>query len=157
MTWKAEEIPQLKGFTIEWAEAGNYILSRRNQLFLSADLEPPFTPFASVDAPGWKQAASRSRLAQRLLRFMVTNVVRIADGGLFVTFDKSVGIVTDNKYQELKGLVRPCRVLRSACAVDQHGDIYFGEYLANDERGEMRVYKFVRGGDTVQIVYTFPP
>lgn len=88
---------------------------------------------------------------------MVTNVVPLNNGDLFVTFDKSVGIIHDGKYIELKGLVRPCRVLRAACAVDGNGDVFFGEYLANDERGEMRVYKYEQGSDKLEIAHTFPP
>jgi len=88
---------------------------------------------------------------------MVTNVVPLANGDLFVTFDKSVGIVRNGKYQNLKNLTRPCRVLRAACAIDKNGDIFFGEYIANTERGEMRVYKYASGSDALEIVYTFPP
>lgn len=157
MEWKVEEVSELRGFTVEWAENGNYYLSKRNRIFHSIDLKPPFKEIAVVNAPAWKQLASKFRLAQRLLRFMVTNVIPIANGDLFVTFDKSVGVIRGGVDSELKGLVRPCRVLRSACAVDDNGDIFFGEYLANDERGEMRIYKYSQGSDELEIAYTFPP
>ncbi len=156
MNWRVESVPELRGFTIEWAEDGNYFLSRRNVLFQTDDLKPPFKKIAVIGAPFWKQAVSNFRLAQRLLRFMVTNVLKLQNGDLFVTFDKSVGVVRNGKYLALKGLIRPCRVLRSACAMDQNGDIFFGEYLANPERGEMRIYKYKPGSDTLEIVYTFP-
>lgn len=155
MKWKIEEVSQLRGFTIEWAENGNYYLSKRNRIFHSTDLKLPFKQIAVVSAPAWKQLASNSRLAQRLLRFMVTNVIPLSNRDLFVTFDKSVGVIRDGAYSELNGLVRPCRVLRSACAVDGNGDLFFGEYLANDERGEMRVYKYSQGTDKLEVAYTF--
>jgi hypothetical protein len=157
MKWVIEKVPELSGYTVEWAEPNNYYLSRRNQIFHSTTLKPPFKQIAKVDAPFWKQTASKFRLAQRVLRFMVTNVAPFANGDIFVTFDKTVGIVRDGKFQALKGLVRPCRVLRAACAMTDEGDIYFGEYLANTERGEMRIYKYSQGNDTLEIVYTFPP
>jgi hypothetical protein len=157
MNWIVEPIPELRGYTVEWAEEGNYYLSRRNVLYHSADLKLPFDRTAVIDAPSWKQVAANFRLGQRLLRFMITNVISLENGELFVTFDKSVGVVRGGKYRELGGLVRPCRVLRSACAVDACGDIYFGEYLANDERGEMRVYRYTPGSDVLDIAYTFPP
>ena len=157
MKWIVEPVPELKGYTVEWAEANNFYLSKQNRLFHSADLKPPFKQIAAIDAPFWKQAASNFRLAQRLLRFMVTNVIPLANGDLFVTFDKTVGIVKNGKFQALKNLQRPCRVLRSACAVTGNGDIFFGEYLANEERGEMNVYKYAAGSDSLEIVYTFPP
>jgi hypothetical protein len=109
-----------------------------------------------VPAPAWKAAAGMSRLAQRLLRFMVYNVVPLANGDVFVTFDKTAGIIRDGRYMALPGLVRPCRVMRSGCAVDRHGDLYFGEYLANDERGEMRIYRLAAGADNLDVAYTFP-
>ena len=157
MKWTIENIPELRGYTVEWAEVNNFYLSRRNILFRSENLKPPFKKIATINAPFWKQSASRLRLAQRLLRFQVTNVIPLKNGDLFVTFDKSVGVVRNGKYTELKGLVRPCRVLRGACAVDGGGNIYFGEYLANNERGEMRVYKYEIGGDLLEVVYTFAP
>ncbi|MEJ7849623.1 MAG: hypothetical protein WKF92_16185 [Pyrinomonadaceae bacterium] len=157
MNWKVEEIPELKGYTIEWAEPDIFYLSRRNILYRSNNLKPPFEKLALIDAPGWKKNASNFRLAQRLLRFMVTNVITLGNGELFVTFDKSVGIVDkQGRYSALKGLVRPCRVLRAACAVDRNGNVFFGEYLANPERGEMRVYKYKTGSDSLQVIYTFP-
>lgn len=156
MNFSVEEIHELYGYTIEWAEPGNYYLSRRNVVYRSANLNPPFETLTTISSPSWKQLASNFRLAQRLLRFMVTNVIPLANGDLFVTFDKSVGIVRDGKYVELPGLARPCRVLRSAAAIDEKGDIYFGEYLANDERGEMRIYRYSPGDDSIEVAYTFP-
>jgi hypothetical protein len=156
MNWTVEEIPELRGYTVEWAEPGNYYLSRRNVVYHSIDMRPPFEKVATIDAPSWKQAASNFRLAQRLLRFMVTNVVPLANGEVFVTFDKTVGVIREGRYVSLAGLARPCRVLRSACAIDSRGDVYFGEYLANDERGEMHVYRYRPGRDSLEIAYTFP-
>lgn len=157
MNWTVEEVPELKGFTVEWAEDGNFYLSRRNILFHSKSLQPPFEPIAAIEAPFWKTAASRFRLAQRLLRFQATNVILLKTGDLFVTFDKTIGIVRKGRFQKLKNLFRPCRILRSACAVNENGDVFFGEYLANEERGEMRIYKYAAGSDRLEIVYTFPP
>lgn len=157
MNWTVEEIPELKGYTVEWAEAENFYLSRRNILFRSSSLKPPFEQITVIDAPFWKQAASKFRLGQRLLRFQVTNVIPLANGDLFVTFDKSVGVVRNGKFQKLENLFRPCRVLRSACAVNENGDVFFGEYLANDERGEMRIYRYKAGSDALETIYTFAP
>ncbi len=156
LSWIVEEVPELKGYQVEWAEEGNYYLSRRNRLFHSSSLIPPFKSIGEIEAPFWKQTASNFRLAQRLLRFMVTNVIPLGEDEIFITFDKSAGIIRKGIYAELKGLARPCRVLRSACAVDRHGNVFFGEYLLNPERGEMRVYKFIPGDDSVETIYTFP-
>lgn len=157
MNWTVEKVLELKGYTVEWAEKDNFYLSRRNIIYHSENLKPPFTKIATIDAPSWKNLAANFRLAQRLLRFQVTNIIPLAGKNLFITFDKTVGIVRDGKYQPLKGLVRPCRVLRAACAINEKGDIYFGEYLANTERGEMRIYRYKNGSDALEIAHTFPP
>lgn len=157
MKWKIENVPELRGYAVEWAEADNFYLSRRNQIFHSNSLKPPFKLIAEIDAPFWKKAASNLRLAQRVLRFMATNIIPLSNGDLFVTFDKSVGIVRDGKYKALKNLLRSCRVLRAACASDKNGNIFFGEYLDNAERGEMRIYKYATGADALEIACTFPP
>ena len=156
MIWTVEPIPELNGYTVEWAEDGNYFLSRRNILYRSPDLKPPFEKVATINAPGWKGIVSGIRLAQRLLRFMVTNVIPLNNGDIFVTFDKSVGVVRDGGFRHLEGLARPCRVLRSACAMDGNGAIYFGEYLANDERAPMRIYKYKPGTNELEVPYFFP-
>ncbi|MEO8574208.1 MAG: hypothetical protein ABI481_09590 [Pyrinomonadaceae bacterium] len=156
MTWTVEPVPELHGYTVEWAEVGNYFLSRSNVLYRSRDMNLPFEKVATINAPGWKQLVSNIRPLQRLLRFMVTNVIPLNNGDLFVTFDKSVGIVRNGRFHHLEGLARPCRVLRSACAVDGNGDIYFGEYLANDERGPMRIYKYTPGSNELEVPYFFP-
>ncbi len=157
MNWTVEEIPDLKGYTVEWAGDGEYLISRRNRLYRNSSLKPPVDEIGRVDAPRWKAGLSTFRLAQRLFRFMFYNVVPLADGSIFVTFDKTVGIFRNGKYETLKGLVRPCRVLRSGCAIDGNGTICFGEYLANDERGEMRIYRYRPGGKELEVAYVFQP
>lgn len=156
MTFAIEELEDLAGFTVEWAEPDNYVLSQRNEIFRSADLKPPFEKISAVRTPAWKRALSRSRAGQRFLRFMVTNVLPLKNGERFVTFDKTVGIERDGEFRALKGLIRPCRVLRSACAEDNGGNVFFGEYLANDDRGVMRVYKYAPGEDYLSVLHEFP-
>jgi hypothetical protein len=156
VTWTIEAIPELRGYTVEWAGDGNIFLSRRNVLYQSRDLKPPFAKVAMIPAPAWKQMVSGVRLGQRLLRFMVTNVVPLSNGELFVTFDRSVGVVRNGRYVDLAGLARPCRVLRSACAIDHHGDIYFGEYVMNEQRTPIRVYRYRPGSEALDTVHTFP-
>jgi hypothetical protein len=155
MKYTIDERRELRGYTVEWAEPGNYYLSRRNRIFHSPDLVPPFTAVGEIEAPVWKRWASAVRPAQRLLRFLVTNVIPLANGDVFVTFDKTAGVVRNGRYFDLKGLKRPCRVLRGACAVDQNGSLFFGEYLSNNERSELSIYRYDPGADTVRVVYTF--
>jgi hypothetical protein len=157
MPWKLEQIPRLTGYTVEWAEPDDYYLSRRNQIYHSADLEDAVVEVGSIDAPLWRRVASRSRLCQRLLRFMVYNLIPLSNGDLFITFDKTIGIFRDGRYIHVEGLVRPCRVLRSGCAVNAAGDVFFGEYLANPGRDSVHIYRYRTGSDRLEVVHTFPP
>jgi len=49
----------------------------------------------------------------------------------------------------------PC--LAGRLCIGQCGERFFGEYLANNERGGMRVYKYSPGSDRLESIYTFPP
>lgn len=152
MKWRVVEIPELRGYVIEWAEPGNYLLSHRNQIYRTESLNPPFAHIADIDASLWRRAASASRLAQRLLRFSVNNLIPLSNGEIFVSFDKSVGLVRAGKFVSLDGLNRPCRTLRSSIAVDPNGDLYFGEYISNPERTPISIYRYTPGDDSVECV-----
>lgn len=156
MKWTVETISELRGYTVEWAEPDSFYLSRRNEIFHATSLKPPFEKIGTATAPAWKSIVSRVRLAQRLLRFAVTNVIPLKNGETFVAFDKSIGVIRNGKFQILKNLVRPCRILRAACAIDGKGDVYFGEYIDNATRGAMRIYRYRQGADALEIAYTFP-
>lgn len=150
-----QELPLLRGYAVEWSQPGSFILSRRNRLYSSIDLVPPFAPMGRFPAPLWKEIAARIRPAQRLLRFMYYNVVKLPGKEVFVTFDKFVGVQVEGRIQMLGGLVRPCRILRGACAVDADGSVFFGEYLMNPDRHDVHVYRYVPGQPRAEIVHTF--
>jgi hypothetical protein len=152
MTWKVVEIPELRGYVIEWAEPDNYLLSRRNQIYRSKELKPPFEHIADFTAPYWREVVSISRLGQRLLRFSVNNMIPLANGDIFVSFDKSVGLIRNGKYLPLGGLNRPCRTLRSSIAVGANGDLYFGEYISNPDRTRISIYRYKPGSDSVEAI-----
>ncbi|HEX6280342.1 MAG TPA: hypothetical protein VFZ49_10070, partial [Pyrinomonadaceae bacterium] len=156
MNWKIVEIPELRGYVVEWAEPGNYLLSRRNSLFRSADLQPPFEHPADFPAPSWRSTLARARLAQRLLRFSVNVVLPLSNGDTFVSFDKSIGVLRNGRMTALRGLRRPCRILRSGAASATDASVYFGEYFGNSDKSEVNVYRYAPGADSVEVVYTFP-
>jgi len=154
--WLLEEIPTLRGYTVEWAEPRRLILSRRHRLFLVDGTASAPRLLGSFPAAAWRRLAARSRIAQRLLRFMFYNVLCMSDGSVFVTFDKFAGVLDGNGLRVLEGVARPCRVLRGACAVDRDGSLYFGEYLNNAERHEVHVYRYAVADRRTEIVHTFP-
>lgn len=154
MSWKVTEEPALRGFTVEWLAGDAMILSRRERLYRREGGEPP-TPLGRVPVAWWRASLSRNRPAQRLLRAMVYNVMPLLDGSLFVTYGRQVGVLRDGQYVALAGLVRPCRVLRGGAALDDAAHVYFGEYLVNNDRGPMRVYRHAAGSGRVEIVHEF--
>lgn len=153
--WRVEEIPELKGFVIEWAEAGNYILSRRNQFFHTANITQKPKLIGEFEAPFWREIIAVSRLGQRLIRFSTNGIIPILPGEYFISFDRSIGILRDGKFTSIKGLRRPCRILRSGVAIHPSGDLYFGEYNANPEREPVLIYRYTPGTDEVSVAYEF--
>jgi hypothetical protein len=158
MNWCVEPVPALRGYTVEWAEPGQFYLSRRNDVFHTTDLGAPasdWTRVARFPAPWWRRAGSTVNLGQRLLRFRITNVVPLPGGDLFITFDRSVAVLRSGQLLPIADLARPCRVLRGACAVTREGDVYFGEYLDNRARSPIRIYRFRRGDTRLEVAHEF--
>lgn len=144
-------------FTVEWIEPGKVLLSRRNHLFAADSLTGERRKIGTFPAPAWKRAATSIRQGQRALRFVYYNVLPLADGSIFLTFGKSVGVWRDGAVTPLRGIERPCRILRSGAALAQDGAVYFGEYLDNAERGVMRVYRYAPGDDRAEVAHVFAP
>lgn len=157
MNWKVVEIPELRGYVVEWSEPGNYLLSRRNLIYRSPDLKPPFELIAEFPAPHWRKAASHLRLAQRLIRFSVNLVLPLPNGDIFVSFDREIGVLRNGKLERLRGLKRPCRILRCGAAVSKDGRVYFGEYFGNPGKEAVNVYRYTPGEDAVTVAHTFAP
>lgn len=155
--WRLTEQPSLKGFVLEWAEPGFFILSKRNRLYTTKSLDERFSELVEFPAPLWKETLSKARIAQRFFRFMFYNVVRSSAGALFITFHNRVGVYSDGRFRTIDGLIRPARVLRSACAVDDEKRIFFGEYRWNNERGPVHIYKYVPGAERLEVACTFSP
>lgn len=157
MNWQVVEKPELRGYVVEWSESGNYLLSRRNVIYHSPDLKPPFESIAEFPAPSWRRSVARSRLGQRLLRFSVNVVLPLKNGDIFVSFDREIGVIRSGKVELLAGLKRPCRILRSGAAEDQEGGVYFGEYFGNPDKEKVNVYRYTPGEDRVEVAHTFAP
>lgn len=155
-----EWLPRHKGYTVEWADAKGYLLSRRDRLYFSQQLDDPtkFRLLGAVPASRGKRLMARSRIGQRLLRFLYYNVIRLPQGGrVFVTFRDRVGLFEpDGRFLEVSGLVQPCKFLRGGCAVDPEGGVYLGEYHLNRERGPMRIYYLAPGATRLEVVHQFP-
>ena len=117
----------------------------------------PATRLGRFPQPAWKRGLTRSRVVQRALRHMYYNVVPLANGEFFLSFGKEIGVMGgDGAVRALAGLVRPCRILRGGCAVDDDGNVWFGEYLPNSGRGPIRIYRYQPGARDVEVAHEFP-
>lgn len=154
--WVLQRQPEIADRVVEWAEPGNFILSRREMLFRADSAEGPFRRLSRYPTPRWRRHLTRLRPVQRLLRQMFYNVQPLADGTLFLTFGKTVGVLEGDRIRVLGGMPRPASVLRSASAIARNGDVYFGEYLPNKDRGPVRIYRYRPGASSVETVHTFP-
>lgn len=153
--WRLEREPALDGYTVEWAEPGRLILSRRNALYQTAAPGAPVRPLGRFGAPPLQRAIAQLRAGQRLLRFSFYNVVQLPDAGFFLSFGKHAGVMREDGVTPLEGLLRPTRILRNAAAVDASGDVYFGEYVPNEERGPVHIYRLPAGTSRVEVAHRF--
>jgi hypothetical protein len=156
MPWNIREERGLRGYCAEWVGPDGLILSRAERLFAADSLEPPFRPLASFPGPWWKNLPSRLRLGQRVLRWMYYNVVGLDSDTAFLTFGKSLGVLRGGRVELLDPqLARPTRVLRGGCGVTPDGEVFFGEYVPNPERGPIRIYSYSRASNKVRVARQF--
>lgn len=153
--WHVSTEPSLLGYSVEWVDEEQYILARRNRLYRCVNLYGLLEPWIEFPCARHLQLAAQSRLLQRLLRAMFYNVLALPDGRYFLTFNQSMGLVAQGRFTHVRGCVRPCRVLRCACAVDHNGDVFFGEYIPNTERGVVLVYRLPFGSERIEVAYSF--
>lgn len=155
------QIKSIDGFTVEWTNGTEFILSKRNLLFHTNSLENSshFRYLGKFPFSFALETISSFRLARRLLRAYFYNVLVLeGENRIFTTFKDSIGIFDfDGNFQPIKGLKRKTKVLRGACALDQKGGIYFGEYLSNDDKSSVHIYFLPKGSSELEIVHTFSP
>ena len=155
-SFEIKTLDALNGYTLEWIDEDGYLLSKGNELFESRDLIPPFTSIDVFPSAAFQGVLSKIRPFQRLFRFLYYNVIKLTPNRIFVTFQKDVGLIEDGRFVPVEGLLRPCRFLRGACAVDTRGGVYLGEYLSNPERGPMRLYYLEPGSSQLEVIHELP-
>ena len=153
--WTVEPVPELRGFAVEWLEPGGVFVSKMNRLYRASTPAGKRELVGEIPTPLWSLLAARVRLAQRLLRFMAYNVLKLSNDSIFISFGRQVGVFSNGRYRSLRGLRRPCRILRRGCAVAADGTVSWGEYVPNEERGVVRVYRYRPGDDRAEVAYTF--
>lgn len=154
--WSVRSEPALAGYTVEWAEGAELILSRGERLYRTNDLRPPFERIGAFPLALGLRVAAHLRPPQRALRLSFYNVVRLKEDRLFVTFNKSVGVMSPGGFSIVRGFDRPFRVLRGGCAIEPDGAVWFGEYVRGGD-GPLRIYRLAPDTEKADIAHAFPP
>lgn len=156
-SWELRHHPHLDGYQIEWLGPEVAYFSQRNHLFRALSLAPGIEKehVGSFPAPFWKKMVSIARLGQRFLRFMFFVVLPMPDGSVFTSFDRSQGVFQNGSFIPLDGIKRPTRILRSGCAADKDGALYFGEYLLDSQKPSILIYRLCPGETRVSVVYEY--
>ena len=154
--WNVSELPALRNSAIEWLDGEAALLSRGCCLYYGNLHSHTTQLIGSVPIPHWKKVLASNPLWRRLFRLMYFNVLPIAPRRFFVTYDKTVGLISDGAFKPIS-LNGRFRVLRQGLGCD--GDfLYFGEYFNNPTRDPVHIYRFSLQDKTPAMhrVYTFP-
>jgi len=153
-------LPAWDGLVPEWlCPDGSVWLSRGPDILKAECLGGSVRKVGTVPLSSAHRAAVTSPLARRLLRLACYNVVPLEATRLLVSFDTR-HLVLDTvtgEWSPIVGLDRPFRILRGCCALTPDGDLFFGEYFANRDRGcPVHIYRLARGTSQAERIYTFP-
>ena len=72
-----------------------------------------------------------------------------------MTFGNDIAYYKNSEIKKVNTKGRKFRVLRSGCAFDNENSVFFGEYLKNEKREPVNIYKFDMINGNINIVYTF--
>ncbi len=156
MKFSFTPIPEYNGYFCEWIEEKNYVFSLRNKLYRSDSISSPLEYIGSFPESIFQRFLYRFSLIRRLLRQSFYNVLPLKNGAYFVSYGRQLGIIKDKKYIPISGMDQPFRVLRSALALDNQGNIFFGEYSSNNDRLPVKIYKYSQDRNKLEVVYEFP-
>ncbi len=149
-------IPELKGYICEWAQGDRYIFSTYNRLYQTNSDFSEFKYIGEVPENTLNRLVFSFGILRRLFRRFFYNVIPLNDGGVFVSYGTQLGIIKNKKYIPFSEIGNPFRILRSAAAINENGDIFFGEYSSNSTRCPVNIYKYSQSAKELNIVYTFP-
>jgi hypothetical protein len=137
-----------------YAGPETFITSRYNRVFVRQG-----TDHYALRLPErwWRRPFGLLRLTRRAARTDKCNVVPVSDGLVIIRQGQVYHYSRPaNRLQPVLRL-RNCRnVLHQSIAVLDGRQLFFGEYGHNAERREVPVYRSLDGGQTWEVIYTFP-
>ena len=146
---------ELRSKFVEWQDKNRIIISNGNKLFMCDKSFTEISLIGEFPTNIIVKFLTNFFLLRRLLRYYYYNVIPIDNKRIFVTFRKSIGIFENGKFFRIRGLLKPARVLRNACAHDKHGGLYFGEYNSNPSREKVNIYYLPPQSTKLEVIYTF--
>ena len=155
MKFSTFPIKKFNNYVCEWSEPNNNIYSLKNNLYRSTSSSSSLEYLGQFPEPIIYRFLLRFSLIRRLLRKSFYNVIPLKNGSYFVSYGRHIGIIKDLEYSPITDIQKPFRVLRSAAAIDENGNVFFGEYSANDYRLPVKIYKYQADNNKLVIVYEF--
>ena len=146
---------KVKSKFIEWHDKTSVIFSKGNKLFISDRNFKKQNLIGQFPTNIFLKLLSNFSICKRFLRYYYYNVFPLDEKRVFVTFRKSLGVFQNNQFCSINGLVRPARFLRNACAKDENGGVYLGEYIPNLSRDQIHIYYLPPNSLQLKIVHTF--
>ncbi len=126
------------------------------RVFFCAAGSRDWTQLATFPRSWPRDAAAPSRLARRVLRTDKCNVYPTRSGRL-------LGIRCGQVYRIEEGRMVPLFRMSGACVMSRSiaetptGELYFGEYFGNAERGPVRLFRIDPALEHHEVAYTFAP
>ncbi|HQI75448.1 MAG TPA: hypothetical protein PK384_02945 [Candidatus Latescibacteria bacterium] len=148
------EVAGLRPLYVE--ASGRLWASRGMRIYSSVDHGRSFEFVAKYRGDLFQRASRASRLVERFTRSGFLALVPRPDGGCVAVVRGRIltrGPGTDG-FREAFRIVRGSRPLNICLLPD--GRLYWGEYFFNQRRDEVHVYGSDDGGESWDVVYTFP-
>jgi len=131
-----------------WATSGRNILVRKPDRDWRKVARFPFAPRDLFNIHRMGQRAARADKCN-VYKNRHEQVLAIRSGTVYLWSEK-------DGFQELGKIEGDC-VLHGSLAEDDAGNVLFGEYTLNEQRGPVRVWRFVAAENRIEVAYTFGP
>lgn len=132
------------------------IWSKGASLYSSRGIDAEPVEIGRIRRPLMRRLLGATRLGRRLSR-ETFYVARPVGQEIFYCFGNEIGWFSNGEFCPIDGLINESKVLRDGIALMPDGSLIFGEYLPNEQRGPVHLYRVKQGVRHAEIVKTFGP
>jgi hypothetical protein len=151
------EVTWLGRYGVGYHADDHLIVHRRNRVYKTIGKGEPLVEIGRIPITILEKILIVFRLGLRFKRLVFYNIFPVSGSCYFVNFANRIGYIENGTYTEINGIINPCKILNNGAAVDDNGDVYFGEYFLNSEREKpVQIYKFEVASKKLEIVHVFP-